>query len=562
MAGNYIVEKNGRKYVYRSTSVYDPETRSKRTVSEYIGKIDPVTGELIEKRTKSRSMPLPSKYPIIKDFGSCYVLLSVAESCGLRSDLRAAFGSDGDCILALAMSLVLAGGPGYSLDAELESNMSRELLNLNATYTMEALTKVANTLARDKVRMSRFFRQRVERSPRVALSTRTVRMYAGEDEAVGYDGPRYVLATGVDGTPVYMEVARGDSLDDREVMMATNRIARMDASETIATLDISWGLTGMRRLMDEKVQFLAVVEEDAPMVRRLTSSISREDRGLQTRHSGEEFTVREARLVVVPESNLDTSARRWVIHSEDGLALIDENCVDGDSRTSYITAWVTRNDSGFEDGKELVHAALTRMATELEEMGEAEATAHLEEVAGGFSRYLDFKSEGGRFRVRVRRKGLTAALNRRASIVILANRMNDWEGAMEYRRCMDAPQRLEGIMRSRLTADLDSGNGMALMAWMLVRFSALVMWDVLERRLSESEDGTPVQVALQYLDSIKSEFADSSWRVSMIYPECFRLLDSLGIPAPKANVNIFGSGYYGFSTTDALPDDSRDRDIA
>lgn len=373
MAGNYIVEKNGRKYVYRSTSVYDPETRSKRTVSEYIGKIDPVTGELIEKRTKSRSMPLPSKYPIIKDFGSCYVLLSVAESCGLRSDLRAAFGSDGDCILALAMSLVLAGGPGYSLDAELESNMSRELLNLNATYTMEALTKVANTLARDKVRMSRFFRQRVERSPRVALSTRTVRMYAGEEGMGGYDGPRYVLATGVDGTPVYMEVARGDSLDDREVMMATNRIARMDASETIATLDIGWGLTGMRRLMDEKVQFLAVVEEDAPMVRRLTSSISREDRGLQTRYLGEEFTVREARLVVVPESSLDAGVRGRVIHSEDGLALIDENYVDGDSRTSYITAWVTRNDSGFEDGKELVHAALTRMATELEEMGEAEA---------------------------------------------------------------------------------------------------------------------------------------------------------------------------------------------
>lgn len=562
MAGNYIVEKNGRKYVYRSTSVYDPETRSKRTVSEYIGKIDPVTGELIEKRTKSRSMPLPSKYPVIKDFGSCYVLLSVAESCGLRSDLRAAFGSDGDCILALAMSLVLAGGPGYSLNAELESNMSRELLNLNATYTMEALTKVANTLARDKARMSRFFKQRVERSPRVALSTRTVRMYAGEEGMGGYDGPRYVLATGVDGMPVYMEVAKGDSLDDREVMMATNRIARMDASETIATLDIGWGLTGMRRLMDEKVQFLAVVEEDAPMVRRLTSSISREDRGLQTRYLGEEFTVREARLVVVPESSLDAGVRGRVIHSEDGLALIDENYVDGDSRTSYITAWVTRNDSGFEDGKELVHAALTRMATELEEMGEAEARVHLEEVAGGFSRYLDFKSEGGRFRVRVRRKGLTAALNRKASVVILANRMNDWEGAMEYRRCMDAPQRLEGIMRSRLTADLDSGNGMALMAWMLVRFSALVMWDVLERRLSESGDGTQVQVALQYMDSVKSEYADSSWRVSMIPPECFRLLDSLGIPAPKANVNIFGSGYYGFSTTDALPDNLRERDIA
>ena len=49
LADNFIVEKDGKKYVYRSTSIYDPQTKRKRTVSEYIGKIDPVTGELIEK---------------------------------------------------------------------------------------------------------------------------------------------------------------------------------------------------------------------------------------------------------------------------------------------------------------------------------------------------------------------------------------------------------------------------------------------------------------------------------------------------------------------------------
>lgn len=34
----FCSEKNGRIYVYRSTSEYDPETRSKRSVSEYIGR--------------------------------------------------------------------------------------------------------------------------------------------------------------------------------------------------------------------------------------------------------------------------------------------------------------------------------------------------------------------------------------------------------------------------------------------------------------------------------------------------------------------------------------------
>lgn len=560
MAGNYIVEKNGRKYVYRSTSVYDPDTRSKRTVSEYIGKVDPATGELIEKRTKSRTLPMSSKHPVIKDFGACYVLLSVAESCGLRSDLRSAFGSDGDCILALAMSLILSGGPGYCLDAEVESNMSRELLNLNPSFTVDALVKVVNVLSRDKARVARFFGQRVGRYPRVALSTRTVRSYVGSG-TVGYDGPRYVLATGVDGTPVYMEMAKGGSLDDREVMMATNRIAGMDATETIAILDPSWGLAGMRRLIDEKVQFLAVAEDDGPVTRRLSSSIvrSRGDRGVQTRHSGEEYTVRETRMAVVPESSVPAGVRRRAVHTEDGLALIDESYVAHDARSPYVTAWVIRNDSGYRDEKALIHSALTRMAQELEEMGPDEAHAHLEEVAGEYSGFLDMEEADGRFRVRVRRKGLTAALNRRVSFVMLAHRMNDWGSAMEYRRCMDAPVRLERVLMSRLNVDVAAETGMTQIGWMLVRFSALVLWDVLERRMGESGEGMQVQVMLQYLDSVKSEYLDSSWRVSMISPDCFRLLDAVGVPAPKANVNIFGSGYYGFSTTDRLSMETGDK---
>ena len=38
MAENYCTQKDGRTYVYNSTSVYDPATKGNVTVTEYVGR--------------------------------------------------------------------------------------------------------------------------------------------------------------------------------------------------------------------------------------------------------------------------------------------------------------------------------------------------------------------------------------------------------------------------------------------------------------------------------------------------------------------------------------------
>ena len=124
LAENFVVEKDGKKYVYRSTSVYDPQTKRKRTVSEYIGRIDPVTGELIQKKSRVKHSRNPAGAVTIRHFGASYALLSVAESCGLREDLDRAFGSRGDYILATAIAGMLSGGSLYEIEPEMELDMS------------------------------------------------------------------------------------------------------------------------------------------------------------------------------------------------------------------------------------------------------------------------------------------------------------------------------------------------------------------------------------------------------------------------------------------------------
>lgn len=133
MAENFTVEKEGKKYVYRTASVIDSRTNRKRTVTEYVGRIDPETGELIEKKPRIRAQETTSA-PVAKGFrhyGACHALVSVAESCGLREDLYASYGRDGDCILAVSIALILSGGPMYHLEPELESDMALGLLGID-----------------------------------------------------------------------------------------------------------------------------------------------------------------------------------------------------------------------------------------------------------------------------------------------------------------------------------------------------------------------------------------------------------------------------------------------
>ena len=97
LVDNSVIEKDGKKYVYRSTSVYDPQTKRKRTVTEYIGRIDPETGELIEKKARNVPSMTPRSGNLnVRRLGASYALESISESCGLRDDLRNSFGEQGD----------------------------------------------------------------------------------------------------------------------------------------------------------------------------------------------------------------------------------------------------------------------------------------------------------------------------------------------------------------------------------------------------------------------------------------------------------------------------------
>ena len=52
--------KTGNKYAYESKSYRDPETRKVKTKKTYLGRVDPVTGDIIPKAEPGKRNRLPS----------------------------------------------------------------------------------------------------------------------------------------------------------------------------------------------------------------------------------------------------------------------------------------------------------------------------------------------------------------------------------------------------------------------------------------------------------------------------------------------------------------------
>ena len=136
-----IVKRGDRFYAYEITSVM--ENGKKRTVSTYLGRVDPDTKELLpkipEKSAENRRKIAKEKEIAIlkgvssKEYGATYLLHEVQLRMSLGEDLMRAFGNSGKTILAAAMAYLMEPGAFRNIDSTLERTYIREFYDLRAS---------------------------------------------------------------------------------------------------------------------------------------------------------------------------------------------------------------------------------------------------------------------------------------------------------------------------------------------------------------------------------------------------------------------------------------------
>jgi hypothetical protein len=114
---NHLNKKTGTTYVYESVSLWDKEKQQARSKQVCIGKIDPVTGELIPSRrlqTQTPAAALQKAGPSVATvavIGPSLILDALSERLGIAKILKSVFPEFHGQILTMAYYLAAHGGP-------------------------------------------------------------------------------------------------------------------------------------------------------------------------------------------------------------------------------------------------------------------------------------------------------------------------------------------------------------------------------------------------------------------------------------------------------------------
>ena len=105
---------NGTTYVYESENYWDKEKKQSRSRRKCLGKLDPVTGELIPSKhvtvpviEKPKPGPVPTTEIKHSFYGATYLLDRIGETTGITDDLRKCFPDTYKQILSIAYFLIL-----------------------------------------------------------------------------------------------------------------------------------------------------------------------------------------------------------------------------------------------------------------------------------------------------------------------------------------------------------------------------------------------------------------------------------------------------------------------
>lgn len=112
-------KRTGITYAYETTYVWDKEKKQSRSKRTIIGKVDPVTGEIVPTRGRARkktsqqpsAVAKPGPVPVTQTrhmyYGATYLLEAFSEELGLTADLRTCFPDNYKQILSIAFYLIL-----------------------------------------------------------------------------------------------------------------------------------------------------------------------------------------------------------------------------------------------------------------------------------------------------------------------------------------------------------------------------------------------------------------------------------------------------------------------
>lgn len=472
-----IVKRGDKLYAYEVTS--EMVDGKKKTVSRYLGRVDPETNELMEKipeKSKAHREKISMQRSIkvledirVGDYGGTYLLDQIQRSIHLGDQLNEAFGNAATPMLTVGMGLIYSDGIFDSVEGKLDSMWTKDYYGVEGTWDSGTLSRFTKTLGESHgANMEKFFGLRISENKDItAWDTTTMGTNTDMDGLAEYNPSnkdnenlkqvKLGLATDLRGIPLMYRFYPGALSDMDTLERMSDDIARFGGSDAIYVMDRGFcSGSNLKYMSDKGYRFVLPAPISGKAVKRLLTLFRSSKEVMDMKHDGHMYKVWKTELGIVADWN------RKRANNEQAYSFVNMED-DGPEPEVRVTAYVCFDSKKYSDEVQ-TH---TTMINDLKEFAStidaADPISVFKKKAGKVFGHFDIVQNGRKITVSEKNNSKSFSENRAGLFVMLASEGIDWETTMTvYDARMFTEQsfdRRKGEDRRFRTSDKNTMNG-------------------------------------------------------------------------------------------------------
>jgi hypothetical protein len=558
-----IVERNGEKYVYTSTS--HMENGRKVNDETYLGKLD-ADGNLIPKKPyrsreeRERIREEMSIDPLdglrVKEYGAVHFLDCIQRRMGLGEDLIRSFGLSGTTILAMAEAMAIGDTEVFlDIDSIFERTSLRDYYGLTSPMDSHALTIFTNDIGKATPNVDEFYQRRVQRAMgAIAWDLTTQGTYsdmqglseylAKNEDNEDLKQVKTGIATDQRGIPMMLRHYPGTLSEQATLLSFMDDLKRYGKDPRECTLAYDRGFEVARNAkcsLEQGFRFVAPVAIGPRPIKRLLT----------------EFVSSKEKTAMVYDDHAYT-----VMTAKVGLRASDKPAADGSPNYEFtlegdeghgsegmLDAYICFDSEKYSNEIQARDRAMDAIMKKAAKIDCAHPVKEFNRIAGKMASKFSVRADGRKVIVSVKNNSMTFSENRAGMFIMLCTEGIGWDIMMKV---YDIRCYVEQAFDKKKSADrrFRTNDKISMEGREFVRFLALMLRAEIEAEFRENKLDTKytVEGTLSNLNSMVFLIKGDWSRLDNVTKAHRTVFSSCGYDIPKSVVR--GVTAYDYPTDD------------
>jgi len=518
MVEPYIIERDGKQYMYRATSHYSAEKRGPVAETEYMGIV--INGKLKPKRGYFYNEKTKEFGPIVqgatatngavalrsKRYGNVHLLMGLQKRLGIWDDLQMSFGKEmGDRIMATVFAYTIQPSALMHMESVMEQSCVREVLGLepDEDFSSPRMSELTNSIGNDTGSMDEFFRRRITgsdgefvfdlTSESTYSSKNTMAEWGRNKDHLKIKQINLGLVTDRMGRPLMFYLYPGSVADVTTVDRLIEDIKRYGKNDATLVMDRGFvSPKSVMHLLESKIDFvMPMIVGDNPVVKALVtemlSVIGNVDNIVV--HGDKSYSVLSRQLGIRRNRGANKDTRVTVWEDPDGYDLVSQEDVEFGSCDDYLDVHVFRDveAAGIETSK--LDVSLNNLMKKLNGSRPRNPEKHIAAVAGKLANMLDYEMDAEKgLKLSIKQNAHTFAINRKG-IFIMISPASSHRTCEDILRCYECRDKVEdAFFEDKVTGDgrtPGSGDRKTVIGRTFIRMVSMIMTMEMINRISE-----------------------------------------------------------------------------